>query len=161
MGLSLQDFLGENEAEVAEKLIEATADESARAVRGDVKAHHKVWESKGAEERNTLAAQAEVWASRRDGHRVDCPACGSCALVTGEPVSAPTQKLENDEITETQEYLPNHFECVACSLKISGLSRLVAVDMSDRYKKTQMYDAAAYYAPEDEYSGYEDDNNEW
>jgi hypothetical protein len=34
------------------------------------------------------------------------------------------------------------------------------VGLSDRYKKTQVYDAAEYYAPEDDYSGYEDDNNE-
>ena len=49
---------------------------------------------------------------------------------------------------------------IACGLKIAGLSRLAVVGLSDRYKKTQVYDAAEYYAPDDNYAGYEDDNNE-
>jgi hypothetical protein len=92
---------------------------------------------------------------------VDCPACGSHALVVGEPVSAPVQRLNDGEITETQEYLPNRFECVACGLKITGLSKLAVTGLSDRYKKTQIYDAAEYYAPSDEHAGYDDDNNEY
>jgi hypothetical protein len=45
-------------------------------------------------------------------------------------------------------------------LKISGLSRLTVVGLGDRYKKTQVYDAAEYYAPQDDYFGYDEDNNE-
>jgi hypothetical protein len=41
------------------------------------------------------------------------------------------------------------------SLKILGLSRLGAVNLGDRYTKTQTYDAAEYYAPQDDYAGYE------
>lgn len=161
MDITLQDFLGGDEADVAEQLIAAAADDGAQAVRGEVEAHRKVWAAKDEEERTTLGEQAAVWATRRAGHRVDCPACASRALVIGEPVSAPIQKLEDDEITETQEYLPNQFQCIACGLKITGLSRLTVVGLGDRYKKTQVYDAAEYYAPEDEHPGYEEDNNEW
>ncbi|ANH08767.1 hypothetical protein [Shinella sp. HZN7] len=160
MGGTLPEFLGEDEAKVAKKLIEAAADDSAKAVKGDVEAHSKVWKGKPEGERLTLQAQAEIWATRHNGHRVDCPSCSSTALVVGEPVAPPTQKLDDGEIIETQEYLPNQFECVACSLKINGLSRLAVVGLSDRYKKTQVYDAAEYYTPEDDWSRYEDDNNE-
>ena len=160
MGVTLPEFVGEDEAEVAKKLIDAADDESAKAVKGDVEAHKKVWNAKLDDDRSTLQTQAAVWATRQNGHRVDCPSCGSAALVLGEPVSAPTQKLDDDEIIETQEYLPTHFECVACGLKIAGLSRLAVVGLSDRYKKTQTYDAAEYYAPADDWSNYEDDNNE-
>lgn len=160
MGILLEEFVGKDEAEVATKLIDAAADESAKAVKGDVEAHKKVWNAKPEDERTTLQTQAAVWATRQNGHRVDCPSCASTALVIGEPVSAPTQKLDDDEIIETQEYLPTNFECVACSLKIAGLSRLAVVGLSDRYKKTQTYDAAEYYAPADDWSNYEDDNNE-
>lgn len=161
MGMTLQDFVGKDEAAVAKKLVAAAADDSAKAVKGEVEAHRKVWLAKGEEERTTLGAQASVWATRQSGHRVDCPACASRALVVGEPVSAPMQRLNDGEITETQEYLPNQFQCIACGLKIAGLSRLTAVGLGDRYKKTQIYDAAEYYAPEDDYAGYEDDNNEY
>jgi len=160
MGMTLEDFVGQDEAKVAKQLISAAADDSAKAVKGDVEAHKKVWLAKAEKERITLSASASLWATRQAGHRADCPACGSQALVIGEPVSAPVQRLNDSLITETQEYLPNQFECIACGLKIAGLSRLTVVGLSDRYKKTQTYDAAEYYAPNDDYAGYEDDNNE-
>jgi len=160
MGMQLSEFVGAVEAKVAKKLIAAAADESAKAVKGDVSAHQKVWLAKAEKDRASLVATAKVWATRQAGHRVICPACESAALVVGEPISAPIQKLEGSEITETQEYLPTQFECVACGLKIAGLSRLTAVHLADRYKKTQVYDAAEYYAPQDDYHGFEEDNNE-
>ncbi|MDP3898827.1 MAG: hypothetical protein Q8Q62_19320, partial [Mesorhizobium sp.] len=149
-----------DEASVATKLIAAAKDESAKAVKGELEAHKKVWLAKADDERDALTAQAVVWATRHLGHRVDCPACNSQALVWGEPVSAPQQRLSDGEITETQEFLPGRFECVACGFKINGLSRIAVVGLSDRYKKTQVYDAAEFYAPEDDFSGYEEDNNE-
>jgi hypothetical protein len=161
MGMTLEEYVGANEARAANALIAAAEDESAKAVRGDVAAYRMVWESKGEEERSTLSAQAEVWASRHAGHRVICPACSSPALVFGGPVSAGTRTLNDDTIIERQEYLPTHFECVACKLKINNLSRLAVVGLADRYTNTQEYDAAEYYAPPpDEWAGYEEDNNE-
>ncbi len=160
MGMSLEDFIGEEEAKAAKEQIAAAADESAKAVKGDVEAHKKVWNAKTKEERAVLSAKASIWATKQDGHRVDCPACESFAMVVGEPVSPPVQKLVDGNIIEQQEFLPNQFECIACGLKISGLSRLAAVDVGDRYKKTQIYDPAEFYAPEDKYFGYDDDNNE-
>ncbi len=161
MGKALDEFVGADEAKAAETVIAAAADESAKAVQGDVAAHLKVWESKDGKERDKLTAQAGLWASRQAGHRVTCPACASAALVAGGPIAPATKKLEDDIITERQEYLPTHFECVACGLKINGLSRLAVVGLADRYVNTQEYDAAEFYAPPpDEWDGYEEDNNE-
>ncbi|MCA1403050.1 hypothetical protein I6F26_00315 [Ensifer sp. IC3342] len=161
MGMSLEDVIGTEEADIAAKLIAAAADESAKSVLGDVARHKSDWDNLPPEQKETLAKSAKVWATRYTGHRVACPACGSTALVVGEAVAVPVRKLEEDEIVETQEYLPSRFECVACRLKISGLSRLTVVGLSARYRKTTVYDAAEYYAPEDNYAGYEDDNNEY
>lgn len=160
MGMKLEDFFGRAEAKVVKKVIAAAADDSAKAVKGEVEAHKRVWMAKGEKEQVTLRSQATVRATRQAGHRVVCPACSSPALVVGEPVSAPVQTLNDGEITEKQEHLPNHFECIACGLKIAGLSRLTVVGLGDRYKKTQVYDAAEYYAPQDDFSGFDDDNNE-
>lgn len=160
MGLSLTDLVGGDEAEVAKKLIAAAADEKAKAVLGEVAAHKKVWEAMPLEEQAKLKAAAEVWATRQVGHRVDCPSCGSKSLLKGEPASAPQIKLEDDTIVESQEYLPNQFECTACGLKVLGLSRLRAIDRGGRYKHTQHYDAAEYYAPKDKWADFDDDNNE-
>ncbi len=160
MGMSLEDFVGRDEAKAAKKQIAASQDESAKAIKGDVEAHRKVWSKKPKLEREKLVAQSGVWAARHDGHRVSCPSCASTALVSGEPVAPPTTKLVGDEIKVTQKYLPSQFECVACGLKINGLSRLAVVGLGERYKKTETFDAVEYYAPPDEYEGYEDDNNE-
>lgn len=160
MGEKLEFLVGPGEAKIAQQLIEASRDQSAKAVSKAIAAHKTVWESKDATERAKLERQASVWATRQAGHRVKCPSCGSDALVAGAPVSAPIRKLDGDLIVETQDYLPARFECVACQLKITGLSQLTACGLGATYKSTSTYDAADYYAPEDDYRGYDDDNNE-
>jgi hypothetical protein len=160
MGYELEEFVGVDEAVAAEKLISAELDETAKSIKGDVAAHNKVWLAKSDEERKKLSLSASAWAIKQTGHRVKCPACSSDALVVGEPVGATHKTIKEDEITETQEYLPTQFQCIACGLKILGLSRLNAINLGARYKKTDVYDAADYYAPDDDFSQFEDDNNE-
>ncbi len=160
MGKTLEDLFGAEEAKAAVKLIAVAKDEGAKAVQGDVAAHRKVWEAKSEADQKVAAESAKVWATRHAGHRVSCPACGSLSLLYGEPVGDPKQQYSDGEIIETQEYLPTHFECIACGLKISGLSKLNELKLGDRYKNTQRYDAASLYKPEDDFDGYEDDNNE-
>lgn len=154
-------LVGDKESKVAAKLISASKDESAKAVAKAISAHKTVWESKDAEEQEKLVRQASVWATRQAGHRVACPACMNEALVVGSPISEPLRKLDGDLIVEAQEYLPSKFECVACQLKIAGLSQLSACGLGATYKSTSTYDAAEYYAPEDQHPGFDDDNNEY
>jgi hypothetical protein len=161
MDLDLEDFVGNEEAEVAQKLIDAATDESAKAVRGDVAAHRKVWLAKDHKEQAGLLDGARAFATRSAGHRVVCPACGSPALVHGEAINAPTKRLEDDLIIESQDHLPTHFQCVACGLKVLGLSRLNAIGLGDRFTTTYSFDAAEYFAPADDMPEYDDDNNEY
>ena len=121
-----------------------------------------MWSGKDKAEREKLAGQAAIWAARHAGHRVKCPACNSDALVVGEPVAQPQKSIKGDLITEKQEHLPSKFECVACGMKIAGLSQLSTAGLGDVYAQTQTYDASEYYAPSDEpdYQDYEPDNNE-
>jgi hypothetical protein len=160
IGSSLKLFLGKDHAKVATAMIAASRDDAAKAVLKSVQAHKTVWENKKKEEQARLIAQAETWATRHEGHGVKCPACGSNALVFGLPSAAPLKSIKGDEITETQQFLPTKFECVACGLKISGYSQLNACGLGDTYKATVVYDAADYYAPQDEFPEYEPDYNE-
>lgn len=156
------DYLfGPDEAKLAEKLIAAWRDESAKAVQKAIAAHKTVWDTKDAAERKDLAQKATVWATRHNGHRVACPACGSEALVVGTAAAAPVKRLSDDLIVEVQDHLPTKFECVACTLKIAGLSQLTACGLGATYKSTSTYDASDYYAPEDQHEQFEDDNNEY
>jgi hypothetical protein len=161
MGEGLGSLVGDEESKLAAQLIAASKDESAKAVAKAIAAHKTVWDSKDDGEKAKLAQQASVWSTRQTGHRVLCPACLNDALVQGGPISQPIRKLEGDLIVETQEYLPSKFECVACQLKIAGLSQLSACGLGSTYKSTSTYDAAEYYAPEDEHPEYDDDNNEY
>ncbi len=162
MGKNLADLIGDDAAELASKLIDAAADDTAKAVTGKIKSHKMVWDGKDTAEKETLSKQAELWATKHLGHRVNCPACNSVAIVQGEPISAPTTTLDKDILIEKQQYLPNKFECIACGMKISGLSSLGQAGLGDMFISTNEYDAAEYYAsePEEDWSQYEDDNNE-
>lgn len=161
LDLKLDDLFSAEQAKTARALIAAAADDAAKAVLGDIQAHLKVWEALLDEEKQKSRDIAAVWATPFEGHRVECPACKSTALVFGDPCTVSHKTISGDEITEVQEYLPHRFECVACRLRISGLSQLTAADLGKRYKRTSTYDAAEFYAPEDEHAGYEDDNNEY
>ncbi len=160
MGHDLVMFVGTDESKLAEDMITAAQDETAKSVMKSIQAYKTVWESKSSEEKQKLSSQATAWATRYDGHRVKCPSCGSDAIISGEAIAAPFQSIKDDQITETQQYLPSRFECVACGLKISGLSHLSVCGLGDTYKATFTYDAAEYYRMRDEYADYEPDYND-
>lgn len=155
-----KDFWGDEEAKLADEMISASADETAKAVLKLVSAHKNVWDAKEDPEKEKATSQAEVWATRQSGHRVACPSCGNTALVFGDPVSASQQSLEDDMIKEKQEYLPSKFECIACGLKIAGLSHLNAAGVGDIYVQTSFYTPSEFYELEDPADYWEDDNNE-
>lgn len=159
-GEDLASLFGKDEASVARQMIAAADDKSAKAVMKSVQAHVTVWKAKDQSEQQQLRAKAEVWASRHDGHRVDCPACMSSGVLIGSPISAPIQSINGDEISETQQYLPERFECIACGLRVGGFSQLNAIGLGDTYKATFTYDAADYYTPDDVYGEFEPDFNE-
>lgn len=159
----LADVFGDQEAATADKLIAALADEAAKAVKATIAEFEKKWAALQDEERKKASSQASLWATRRVGHRVICPACQSDAIVTGDAITPPTKSIAGDIITEKQEYLPSRFECIACGLKIAGLSQLTAAGLGDVFMQSQSYDASEYYSPperDEEYEGWEPDNNE-
>ena len=161
VGEQLDSLIGKYEAGVAKKLIAAAKDESAKTVARSVHARKKAWESRTTVERTKFANQAALWSTRQTGHRVKCPACNSDALVQGTPVAPPNQILKDGLIVVTQPFLPSKFGCIACGLRIAGLPQLHACGLANVYTATSTYAPAAFYAPSDEYQGFEDDNNEF
>ena len=143
MGKTLDDlFKDPSEAEAMISLLKETA---AKAVQRDIKAHEQVWQKKIPDEKDAALARATTWATRQAGHRVKCPACGSPSLVQGSPQGTVTTKVVEDQIVQTQGMLPSSFECVACDLRISGLSRLTACGLGDAFTATSSYWAADYF----------------
>ena len=159
MNDSLERFFGESEAEFAQAIMAASIDESAKSVPQEIDAHKVVWDN-SIEDKEVKALQSSTWATRQTGHRVSCPSCSCVAILSGEPIAPPLRSIEEDEITETFEYLPSRFECVACGLRISGLSRLSAAGLGDTYNATFAYSGNEYFPPDDDYGDYEPDFNE-
>ena len=61
---------------------------------------------------------------------------------------------------QRQTIWPSSFECVACGLRISGLSKLAASGLGNAYSATRTYTAAEFFElyTEDEL---EEARNEW
>lgn len=168
MGKELKDFVAD--AVSAQAMIDSREDAAAKAVQQDIAAHSKVWANRKDDERDTAIAQATAWATRQTGHRVKCPACDSPALVQGTPSGAVTTRIAEEDVVQRQAVLPSTFECIACGLRISGLSKLVAAGLGDAFTEKSTYTAAEFFGlyTEDELDqareegpGYEDDFNEY
>lgn len=135
------------DAAVAHSMINTLFDDAAKAVDQDIKAHKQVWTNKSKEEQDAAVAQAIAWATRHAGHRVDCPACNSPALLQGNasgPVSTEVDESEG-EVIQRQTMLPTSFECIACGLRISGLSKLAACGLGDAFTAKSIFTVAEFF----------------
>ena len=131
--------------ETAAELIAALADETAKSVDKDIKAHAQVWANKPDKEQGEAANQAIMWATREAGHRTTCPSCGCAALLRGTAVGPVTTKIDDDIVAQTQMVLPSTFECVACGLRIAGLPKLRACGLGDAYTATSLLSPADFF----------------
>jgi hypothetical protein len=136
MKKNLSDFF--SDPKIAEEMIAALLDTAAKAVAQDIERHRQMWDRKSADEQRLASAQASTLATRNAGHRTDCPACGNTALLRGQGRGAVTTLLDEDEyeIVQRQTMLPSSFECFACELKISGLSKLSACGLGNVFTTT-------------------------
>jgi hypothetical protein len=143
MGKNLEDLF--SDPNLAEGMIMSLQDKAARSVEKEIATHRRPWEEMGEDERATLTEQAATWASRHAGHRTACPACGSPALLRGSSQGSVTTEIGQDLIVQKQTMLPSAFECVACGLKISGLSKLSACGLGDAFIATSTLSPAEFF----------------
>ncbi|MCE4556270.1 hypothetical protein [Pelomonas cellulosilytica] len=163
-GSSLGELFGAHEAAVAETLIQAMQDETAKSVQGVIAKHKQAWLALADTERQKLFTRAATLAERSVGHRVVCPACQSASLTVGVAAGPGIVQMEDNVIVTRTPMLPIHFECKACGLKINGLSKLNACGLGDTYTSASYEDPVTYFAVEPEIrymeADMEDDNNE-
>lgn len=150
-GMSLSDLLSTEDAAAAEKIIQSAADEAAKAVRGKIDAHSKVWATKSTAERADLTKKSIAFARPWKGHVVACPSCGSKALLKGQEITQQSPVFEGDDLVVRSVMLPTEFECVACSLRIVGHNELFAAGLGDEFIHREIHDPVTYYAQEPDY----------
>jgi hypothetical protein len=129
----------------AEKLAASLKDTAAKAVEKEIKECREKWQAKGAEEREASVTQATSWASRHTGHRTKCPACNSPSLVHGSSHGSVTTDVAEDEFVQKQTMLPSSFECIACNLRIAGISKLSACGLGDAFTATSKFSVAEFF----------------
>ena len=105
------------------------------------------WLEKDVQTRQQLTIKSREWATRQAGHRVKCPACDSCALIQGQSVGEIQESFVDDLIEQREEMLPSSFECIACELRISGLSKLTACGLGDSYTAKYTLTAVELFGP--------------
>ena len=143
MGKNLDQFF--RDSGDVQGVIAAMRDTAAKSVGKEIEAHKEAWEQKGPEGQKEARERADVWATRHVGHRVPCPACGSFAIVQGTAQGPVTTLNEEYEIVQKQAMLPSSFECIACGLKISGLSKLSACGLGDAFTATTIFSPAEFF----------------
>jgi hypothetical protein len=143
MGRTLHELFGD--VTTAKALIASLNDSAAKAVERDIKKQIEIWNAKPPQEEAAAVAQASAWATRHVGHRVKCPACGNPALLRGSSQGAVSTEIGEDVIVQRQTMLPSAFECVACDLKIAGLSKLSACGLGDAFTATSTYSPAEFF----------------
>jgi DNA-directed RNA polymerase subunit RPC12/RpoP len=145
IGKDLSGFV--RDADEAEVLIVSLSEAAAKSVNQDIAAYTKVWVNKTDEEKEEASLVAANWATRQAGHRVECPACSSQALIHGSPSGSVIRKLseDEDEVEEKQRVIPASFECIACGLRIAGFSKLSACGLGDPFTSTSRYTPAEFF----------------
>jgi hypothetical protein len=143
MGKGLGDLF--TEVKLAERLIASIQDTAAKSVGKDIDTHKKLWQEKNGDDQAASTQQATAWASRHAGHRVTCPACANPALLRGKGQGGVATEIGQDEVIQKQTMLPSTFECIACGLKISGLSKLSASGLGDAFTATTTLSPAEYF----------------
>ena len=126
-------------------MINSLKEDAAKAVKGDIEAYKKVWSNKSEEKKKEASRQALAWAGRKSGHRTDCPSCNCKALLRGSPSGPVSTSVDGDYIVQRQTQLPSSFECIACGLRISGLSRLSACGLGDAFSEESTYTPADFF----------------
>jgi hypothetical protein len=143
MGKNLNDLFDKPKA--AEELVASLQDTAAKAVQQDIEKHKRLWEGKAPEGKEASLKQATSWATRQAGHRATCPACGSPSLIRGSSHGDVTTEFGDDMVVQRQTMLPSSFECIACGLRISGLSKLSACGLGDAFTATSTRSVAEFF----------------
>src|SRR5712672_503379 len=137
-GKSLVDLLGVDEAAGAEKMILASQEK----VIGDVgkaiaeaKKHFEELEPAIQEEKRKAATIQTKALPSLDAEAVDCPACGSKAVLRGERVAVKDPRLDDSDGTISRQMviLPTSLTCLACSLGLKGHASLHAAGLGGNY----------------------------
>jgi len=156
-GESLTSLLGEDEAQIAEKIIEEVNGEVTSKVKSKIAAFAKVFGEKDPAEQANLKQESEKKSevlSYHRHHRVECPACKCVATVQGDTYGREQIENKEDQIIVRQSVIPTKFSCQACGLNLDGYGELMAASIADHFTHR------IHYTPEEFYELVDPNNSE-
>ncbi|GIO64070.1 MULTISPECIES: hypothetical protein [Paenibacillus] len=147
-GKSLDELLGEEEADTASQVIQAINDKKQKEVFNIIKKAKEQFEllSLGEQEKNIEVGIK--WAERHVYSSVkltDCPSCGSRAVIKGDVVRYLQPKASDEYIIEKSIILPTSLQCQSCKLHIDGHSLLHAAGFGDQFTIEEEHEPKDYY----------------
>jgi len=150
MKKTLNEFLGSDVEPSARQLIQALATKLKSEVEGRVAAHKKVFDAKGAPEREQLAKKASgvLLFAKHNAVEKQCPACGSKGLASGSLIKELPPMFVDDGLRVDQEYIASAFECLACGLVLKSLEELSVVGMEPRFTKRRRTELHELHEPD-------------
>jgi hypothetical protein len=155
MGKSLADFLGDEDASSAERLISGLEREIESSVRSRLAAHAKVFNEKPEEARQQLKVEAAGAVMRLPLGRAKerCPACGVEGVVSGDLIKELPAVYADDQLLIDQEYIATAFECLACGLVLRSIEEVRSAGLEPRFSAQTATSLHELYEPEyyDEY----------
>ena len=148
MGESLETLLGEEEANIANRILAEDRSNTTEQVRKKIASHRDVFATKLPDGQAFARSEAEKIGNTlayENHHRVSCPACSAVATVQGQTFGKERVTEEDGEFIVRQAVFPMSFYCPACGLKLNNYAELEAANLGGRYSRRTSYTPAEYY----------------
>ncbi len=150
---TLEEFLGKNEADIANQMIEENKEELISKVKQKVAKYRDVFSELEDEEKKERCDNSEkkmieyiVKESLFKKHKkVACPSCNNEALLIGKYVSQSDPKVVDDAIEIQHNILPIKLRCFCCGLSLNSNGELSVVNFGGQFAIKDSIDPVEYY----------------
>ena len=147
----LEELLGEEEADAANKMIEGLKESLKTEALEAVATAKKAFEELEVEDRleRIKVAKKNIpaslgWADRA----VDCPACGAVAGLRGKVIRVVETRATDEGVEETSAIMPVALKCGSCGLELSKHGHLLHLGLAEQTTKTAVIDPVEYFGIE-------------
>lgn len=153
MDKTLEDYLGNQESNIARQKLSDLATSQKSQVINLIRSCNNIFSQLSEDEKKEASNKAkELTLSlvTQGHHKVTCPACMSDSTVTGISFGQTKTSINESQVEEKTEVIPNLFSCAACRLKLSGNNNLNIAGIGEHFYSTRYLTPAEYYDLYDE-----------
>ena len=139
---TLAEFLEEDIATSALKLIDTLNKELEARVKTKLAEHKKLYDAMPAPEKKELreAAAARLKLLQLGLKKQTCPACGNLGALRGDLIKELRPEYKDETLYIDQEYLASEFKCLVCELGLPNLEEISHASIEPRFIQTRETD---------------------